>query len=482
MRFDVAVVGSGFAGSILARALTIAGRKVALIDPRPHPRFAIGESSTPIADEMLRRLGRRFDHDRLVRMSRWGTWTDALPTTAGGLKRGFSYYRHRRGEAYAEAEPGESSMLIAASASDAIGDTHWHRSAVDAALHRDAIAAGVTDAGGWRVVDFRDGVGVEIEDASRDRRTVHADWIVDAGGRAGVLHRCSGRPDRTETLRTATACRFAHLRGVGSMSAIAGRPDDPFDGDDAAQHHWLGCDGWCWMLRVGGGITSVGRVWPAGPPGSGPPGTGPPGSGPSGSGPSGSGPPGSGSATGGDDLRCWPTLDGIVRDAQVVAPEGGWTTLDRVQFRGDVAFGRRTVALPTAAATIDPMHSTGIAHALVGAERMIDLIIGDGDVDRYVETVNAEIDWIDTMVAAAYDAGDDWDALARAVMSFIVAAIDTEERLQAGEAVTLFGVDDSAFRDAVRASLAGRPSALDRWNRAGLFKRADRRYAYTATK
>jgi len=47
-KVDVAIIGAGFAGSILATALAKSGLRVALIDSTHHPRFAIAESSTPL--------------------------------------------------------------------------------------------------------------------------------------------------------------------------------------------------------------------------------------------------------------------------------------------------------------------------------------------------------------------------------------------------------------------------------------------------
>ena len=49
---DVAVVGSGFAGSLVSLALTRRGRRVVMIERGRHPRFAIGESSTPLANRI----------------------------------------------------------------------------------------------------------------------------------------------------------------------------------------------------------------------------------------------------------------------------------------------------------------------------------------------------------------------------------------------------------------------------------------------
>ena len=54
---EVAIVGSGFAGSLLARILAVLGYDVVLLERGRHPRFAIGESSTPLANLSLERIG-----------------------------------------------------------------------------------------------------------------------------------------------------------------------------------------------------------------------------------------------------------------------------------------------------------------------------------------------------------------------------------------------------------------------------------------
>ena len=55
-KFDVIIIGSGFAGSIMAMILRRLGRTVLVLEKGKHPRFAIGESSTPVADLVLRDL------------------------------------------------------------------------------------------------------------------------------------------------------------------------------------------------------------------------------------------------------------------------------------------------------------------------------------------------------------------------------------------------------------------------------------------
>src|SRR4029450_8865545 len=59
-RCDVAIVGSGFSGSLMARVLAVLGYDVVLLERGAHPRFAISESTTPLANLSLERLGRRY--------------------------------------------------------------------------------------------------------------------------------------------------------------------------------------------------------------------------------------------------------------------------------------------------------------------------------------------------------------------------------------------------------------------------------------
>src|SRR5665647_522017 len=48
-QYDILVAGAGFAGSLTALILHNLGFKVCLLEKGQHPRFTIGESSTPVA-------------------------------------------------------------------------------------------------------------------------------------------------------------------------------------------------------------------------------------------------------------------------------------------------------------------------------------------------------------------------------------------------------------------------------------------------
>src|SRR5262249_4980826 len=87
LEVDVAVVGSGFSGSLTALCLRRVGRSVVLIERGRHPRFAIGESSTPLANLLIEELADRYRLPRIRPFSKWGTWQRMRPDVAVGLKR-----------------------------------------------------------------------------------------------------------------------------------------------------------------------------------------------------------------------------------------------------------------------------------------------------------------------------------------------------------------------------------------------------------
>ncbi|MBC8114703.1 MAG: NAD(P)-binding protein, partial [Candidatus Saccharimonas sp.] len=85
---DIAVIGAGFSGSLTALLLKQIGLKPVLIDRGSHPRFAVGESSTPMANLILEDLARRYDLPRLAPLSNYASWKRTYPDIVCGLKRG----------------------------------------------------------------------------------------------------------------------------------------------------------------------------------------------------------------------------------------------------------------------------------------------------------------------------------------------------------------------------------------------------------
>ncbi|MEO8495307.1 MAG: FAD-dependent oxidoreductase, partial [Planctomycetota bacterium] len=265
--FDVVVLGSGFAGSLTAMILQRVGRRVALIDKTRHPRFAIGESSTPIANMVLRDLAKRYDLPRLLPLTKYGTWQATYPQIGCGLKRGFSYFAHEAGRTFGPTPTHANELLVAASSHDRDSDTQWLRADVDQFFCSEAAALGVTVLADCVVREIQHrGVGTWSLDCQHEERSLQlgASFIIDATGEAGVLPRSLGIESSVARCRTHSRAIFSHFRDVGSWHESLNTPggktlDHPFHCDHAAQHHILD-GGWLWMLRFNDGLTSAGLV------------------------------------------------------------------------------------------------------------------------------------------------------------------------------------------------------------------------------
>ena len=112
---DLAIVGSGFGGSMLAMIARRLGLRVMLIERGRHPRFAIGESASPLAGILIEQLSDRYDLPRVRPLSAFGTWQRTYPHVVCGLKRGFTYFKHEAGVATERPTIAANQLLVAAS-------------------------------------------------------------------------------------------------------------------------------------------------------------------------------------------------------------------------------------------------------------------------------------------------------------------------------------------------------------------------------
>jgi FADH2 O2-dependent halogenase len=429
LRYDVVIAGSGFSGSLLGWILARHGRRVLIVDRQRHPRFAIGESSTPTADFLLAHLADRFGLRELGPLACWGTWKRAYPEVVCGKKRGFSYYRHHRGQRFQDSDNHDHSLLAAASTSDHWSDTHWLRSSVDQHLSMFARAAGAETleqtvpgeanfdpfSSEWTIRLSSGQPGESVEAVVRSR------WLVDATGAGQAVSQQVGNPFDDDWMKTRTSAIFGHFQGVrGFDEGAAG--DDPFCGDDAAQHHLLET-GWCWMLRMDNGITSVGLVEPEHLTGMGQC--------------QGVTADGAGSRQYFiEALSQYPSLAGLFSDWDCRAPAAGMGFQRRLSRCRRDAAGRGWVLLPVAYGFVDPLHSSGIAHALSGVLRVAEALLLDGDrcqraIHDYACEVSCEVRWLDLLTGGCYRAMPDFQLFCAFAAWYFMAAIEFEKQLAA---------------------------------------------------
>jgi FADH2 O2-dependent halogenase len=455
---EVAIVGSGFAGSLLARVLAVLGYDVVLLERGMHPRFAIGESTTPLANLSLERLAVRYGLADCYALATHGRWVAHFPELRRGLKRGFTYYRHHAGERFYERGFDSERLLVAASPEDALSDTHWLRADVDHHFVRQAIEAGVEyldrteltsasfDGDGVRVGGRRDGAAISVD----------AGFVIDASGADGFLARQLAIPSGLERTRTRSALLFGHFDDVRLMRDVApSLPEGPYPDDWAAVHHLID-EGWMYSLRFDHGTTSAGfLLTPRGVAALG--------------------------ASAMEPAQLWralldryPTIGELFDGARPTMPIA---FVPRVQHRLTRATGARWALMPHAYAFVDPLFSTGIAWGLRAVERLAlafeDAALGARRPDaatlaRYDAALAAESDQIDLVVAGAYEALAHFDLFAAQAMLYFatVSFAEVRQRIGGGEGAAWQGF--LGVGDAVLGSVPGESLARLRGITAGI--------------
>jgi FADH2 O2-dependent halogenase len=167
------------------------------------------------------------------------------------------------------------------------------------------------------------------------------------------VHRVLGLPDHGFAGYPGTQTLFSHFEGVrrtddlpdfGGRAPGGARP--PYPADDAALHHVFD-GGWMWVLRFAHGVTSAGvavtdqfaqelRI-------------------------------GEGESAWRRVLDRFPSIRRQFEEAVALRP---FDVQARLSYRAGVAAGSRWAMLPSAAAFVDPLFSTGFPMTLLGIERL----------------------------------------------------------------------------------------------------------------
>jgi FADH2 O2-dependent halogenase len=455
---DVAILGAGFSGSLLALMLA-RQRDVVLLERGRHPRFALGESSTPLANLALEEISRDFDLPWLLPLAEYGTWKQTYPDIPVGLKRGFTFAKHHAGRAFEPDALHRNELLVAASPADAVADTQWLRADFDHFLvqkvleaglpYHDRTSIGYIDPGPpWKVTGHREGERVEIT----------ARFLVDASGAGGALARSLGIPTEPTSLVTYSWAVFSHFEGVERwhdvVAEAGGRVDDyPYRADDAALHHILD-EGWMYVLGFDNGVTSAGFLvdgWWQYP---------------------------DRALTPEQQwqrlLDRYPSVARHLRGARLLRPI---ERTGRLQRQAQKVIGKGWALLAPAAYTMDALFSTGNAHSLMTMQRLARILIEERGREAealeswYARALKREIAFVDLLVSTAYSALRCFPLFAAWTMYYFAGAIAAEERRRQGKAEPreeFLSSHLEPFRQAVMAGslrleelALGEPSAAD---------------------
>ena len=412
LRTDLAIVGSGFAGSLLALIARRLGLRVVLLERERHPRFAIGESSTPLANLLLEELAKCYELPELLPFVKWGTWNRQRPEVACGLKRGFTFYHHQFGQTWSANPARSSELLVAASPRDEIADTHWFRADVDHAFAKLAVQRGAElfeRTLPQSILWHADGAEIQARTVTNDL-AIRCRFIIDASGPRGFLARALPLPEKGFAPMPKTQALFSHFHGVQRWDALhpSGAPP-PYPVDDAALHHVFD-GGWIWILRFNNGVTSAGVA-----------------------------------AT--DDLfsrldlaegrpgweRLLEQLPSVREQFRAAEPCLPFRHLPRLTFRTSTVAAENWALTPSAAGFVDPLLSTGFPLTLLGVQRLARLLERDWGSERwrsglagYEAATLTELDRTAALIGSLYRNMNDFETFANLSLLYFAAASFSE--------------------------------------------------------
>ena len=383
---DVAILGSGLAGSALAAVLARGGARVMLIDAGSHPRFAVGESTIPYTSMLMRLISERYDVPEIKQLTTFEN-VQANISPSSGIKRNFGFLYHREGQRqrYDEAHQFPIPRITHI-------ENHFFRQDVDAWMMHVAVGYGVELKPRTKIadVDF-DGDGATLTDERGS--TYRARYVVDASGFRSPLATKLGLRDEPTRLRHHSRSLFTHMVDVTPYEQTVPRVSHgaPTKWSQGTLHH-LFEGGWIWVIpfnnhaRATNPLVSVGlsvdpRVHP------------------------------SFDGTPEEEFRAFidrfPDIRRQFASSRAVRP---WVSTPRLQYSSHTTVGERWCLTSHAAGFVDALFSRGLSNSfeVINALgwRILDALSEDDfAVERFQPVQELEqglLDFNDNLVANAF--------------------------------------------------------------------------------
>ncbi|MCB0196507.1 MAG: tryptophan 7-halogenase, partial [Anaerolineae bacterium] len=340
--FDIAIIGSGIAGSALGSILARHKLRVIIFEAKSHPRFAIGESMILETSEIMRAMAEFFDVPELAYFSSENYFSHI--GTSHGVKRHFSFLYHNQDQI---AHNIHQSLQAVIPKQPHGHELHLYRQDSDYFMMTTAIAYGATVLQNTPVQDITP-LPDKMEIITADGRKFEADYVVDAGGFRSIL--ADKFNWRDHSLRTHSRAIFTHMVDVPCYHDVAASQKAyglPFRVSTGTLHHVFD-GGWLWVIpfnnhpRATNPLCSVGlmldpRVYPQ-------------------------------SATLSAEEEFFAILDQFPSmrvQFQSAKAVRDWTRTGRLQYSAKQVVGDRFCLLGHAAGFIDPLFSKGLYSSLM---------------------------------------------------------------------------------------------------------------------
>ena len=263
-KYDVIILGSGFAGAILASILARHGGRVAVIEAGTHPRFVIGESTIPQTSQMISLVARKFDLPELEDLGLGSPrGLRERVTSSCGIKRTFGFAYHELGREHVPEQAHQFGNVFR-------DENHLFRQDIDAWLVQVAVRYGAdlflrTRAEGIEIDD--DGVRLTTQDG----RTIEGEFLVDGTGFKSVVADHYALREQPARFVHHSRTLFSHMIDVTPFEEVATNHLS-VKWSQGTLHHVFD-HGWVWVIpfnnheqatnqAVSVGLTLDPRVYP----------------------------------------------------------------------------------------------------------------------------------------------------------------------------------------------------------------------------
>ena len=366
--FDVAIIGSGMAGSALGAILARQGQRVAVFEAKTHPRFAIGESLILETSEMMRTLAHFYDVPELAYFST----ENFLPFagTTHGIKRHFGFLHHQ-----ADQPHNPQHTLQAIIPKEPHGhELHLYRQDTDYFLLSTAVSYGATV---WQNTAVQDSKLSDdhITIITTQGQQVTANYAVDAGGFRSILAQKFGLRDFN--LQTHSRGMFTHMVNVAGDEQAGHSPEIyglPFLMSEGTLHH-LFDGGWLWVIPFDNYAESTNPLCSVGlllDPRQHPP---------------------------RDDLTPEQEFFGFIEQYPSIAAQftgakavRDWVRAGRLQYSSTQVVGERWALLGHAAGFVDPLFSKGLYSSLTAVFLLAHRLIQAKQTGNYTAAAFADVE------------------------------------------------------------------------------------------
>ncbi|MCX4591804.1 tryptophan 7-halogenase [Streptomyces sp. NBC_01549] len=441
--YDVAILGSGLAGSITGAILARQGAKVLLVDAGQHPRFAVGESQNPQLVEWLHNLAVRYDVPEIKHLLDIKAVTENIGPHHG-RKQSFGFVTHKKGR---EPDPREATMFVIPKMLTEA--SHLYRQDTDSYYLSVAAKYGCTLRQNWRAtsLDFDDDA---VTVTGQNGEVFRVKFLIDASGFRSPLAQKFDLRENPPRHKHHARSLFTHYVGIKPYDEVCNYPENLLPPAEAPFHggtlHHLIERGWFWIIPFDNykdsknplcsvGLTFDERLYPKPQ-----------------------------DMTPDEEFNHY--LDqypAVKRQFEGAKRVREWVSTDRLQYSSKKTIGHRWCLMSHAAGFIDPLYSRGLSNtfevvdALAG--RLLDAIREDDfSVDRfeYVEELEQGLlHYNDELVNASYISFSHfrlWNAVFRVWASFTTPA--TMRLLRARQDYQLDG-NEQHFKDLENAAYPG---------------------------